>query len=66
MNVEHARRMREEIAAAVVFLTRLVKRSDRLSVEKVDEFSGKLPEILAERYRDHWYTNTPSKGQAYR
>ena len=66
VNEGQAVRMREEIAAAVVFLTRLVKRSDRLSNEKVEEFSSRLSEILAERFRDHWYTNTPSKGQAYR
>ena len=58
--------MHEEVSAAVVFLTRLVKRNEKLSGEKVEQFSSKLSEILVERFKDHWYTNTPSKGQAYR
>lgn len=58
--------MREEISAAVVFLTRLVKYQQRLSNEQVEEFSDVLTDILTEKFRDHWYENEPSKGQAYR
>jgi protein Tob/BTG len=58
--------MREEIAAAVVFITRLVKKNEKLSKEQVQKFSGKLSEILKDRFKNHWYQDKPMKGQAYR
>lgn len=58
--------MKDEIAAAVVFLTRIVKRNTKLSVEQLNKFSEQLALTLVERFRNHWYTDKPSKGQAYR
>ena len=58
--------MRDEIAAAVVFITRLVKRDPQLTKEKADEFSNTLSRVLLERFHNHWYKKQPIKGQAYR
>lgn len=58
--------MREEISAAVVFLSRLIKLSDSIPQEKLDEFSNTLSENLLVRFKDHWYADEPTKGQGYR
>ncbi|ESO83362.1 hypothetical protein LOTGIDRAFT_133562 [Lottia gigantea] len=58
--------MREEIAAAVVFVKRLVQMNDNLSNSKIDEFSSCLSTILVSRFRNHWYADKPFKGQGYR
>jgi len=58
--------MREEIAAAVVFVTRLIKQKGRVPKEKVDEFSSCLSAILVEKFKNHWYKDKPAKGQGYR
>ncbi|XP_071480189.1 uncharacterized protein [Diadema antillarum] len=58
--------MKDEIAAAVVFLTRIVRRNTNLSTEQLAKFSETLALALVERFRNHWYEDKPSKGQAYR
>lgn len=58
--------MKDEIAAAVVFLTRIVRRNTGLTSEQMNKFSEKLALTLVERFRNHWYEDRPSKGQAYR
>ncbi|KAM4701405.1 protein BTG3 isoform 2-T2 [Discoglossus pictus] len=58
--------MKNEIAAVVFFLTRLIKNSAKLRKEDIDVFSEALTRILHEKYVNHWYPDTPSKGQAYR
>lgn len=58
--------MKEEVAAAVVFLTRLVKRNKQLTKEKCEKFSDKLTDILVERFKNHWHPDKPLRGQAYR
>ncbi|XP_054760302.2 protein BTG3-like [Lytechinus pictus] len=58
--------MKDEIAAAVVFLTRIVKRNTSLTAEQLSKFSEKLALTLVEKFRNHWYEDKPSKGQAYR
>ena len=60
------RKMREEVAAAVVFITRLVKRNECLSADKIAFFSERLSGILIARFENHWYQDKPQKGQAYR
>ena len=62
----NAPKMREEIAAAVVFLTRLIMKNDKLSRDQVHEFSTNLSVILGEKFKNHWYLEDPTKGQAYR
>lgn len=58
--------MREEIAAAVVFVTRLIKQNDAISKEKLDEFSNHLSATLIDKFKNHWYADEPTKGQGYR
>ncbi|NXY83266.1 B910 protein, partial [Alcedo cyanopectus] len=58
--------MKDEIAATVFFITRLVKREDKLSKHKMEKFAAKLMTIMFEKYKNHWYLDNPSKGQAFR
>ena len=66
MALKQKKDMREEIAAAVVFMTRLIKQNDSISKEKLEEFSSILSAILVEKFKNHWYQETPTKGQGYR
>ena len=58
--------MRDEIATTVFFVTRLVKKHDKLNKQQIEDFSEKLMTILFETYRSHWHSDHPSKGQAFR
>ncbi|XP_066495817.1 protein BTG4 [Tiliqua scincoides] len=58
--------MKDEIAATVFFITRLVKKYDRLSKHQMETFASKLMTTLFEKYKNHWYLDNPSKGQAFR
>lgn len=58
--------MRREIAAAVFFLKRLLKKNNKLESEKIDLFGEKFAFILQDKFKGHWYPDSPSKGQAYR
>ncbi|XP_074160408.1 protein BTG4 isoform X2 [Sminthopsis crassicaudata] len=58
--------MKDEIATTIFFITRLVKKSDKLNKQQIEEFAAKLMSILFETYRTHWYPDIPSKGQAFR
>ncbi|NWV43354.1 B910 protein, partial [Grantiella picta] len=58
--------MKDEIAATVFFITKLVKREDKLSKQKMDKFAAKLTTVLFEKYKNHWYLDNPSRGQAFR
>ncbi|XP_030292840.1 protein BTG4 [Sparus aurata] len=58
--------MKEEIAAAVFFLARLVKRYGCLGNEGRERFAAALTSVLFESYKNHWHPNAPTKGQAYR
>ncbi|CAL8365606.1 unnamed protein product [Lota lota] len=58
--------MKEEIAAAVFFIARLVKRYGSLDGDSRERFAAALTSVLFETYKNHWEPSTPSKGQAYR
>lgn len=58
--------MRDEIAAAVVFLSRLVRQCGSIPNEKIESFSSSLSAVLVEKFKNHWYQDFPAKGQAYR
>uniref|UniRef100_A0ACB8EYB7 Uncharacterized protein n=1 Tax=Sphaerodactylus townsendi TaxID=933632 RepID=A0ACB8EYB7_9SAUR len=45
---------------------RLVKRNGQLSKHQTEKFASKLMMILFEKYKNHWYLDNPSKGQAFR
>ncbi|XP_051258065.1 protein BTG4 [Dicentrarchus labrax] len=58
--------MKEEIAAAVFFVARLVKRYGCLDNDGRERFAAALTSVLFENYKNHWHPNAPTKGQAYR
>ncbi|XP_044143493.1 protein BTG3 [Bufo gargarizans] len=58
--------MKNEISAVVFFLSRLLKNNKKLHKEEIEMFSEELGRILHDKYVDHWYPETPTKGQAYR
>ena len=58
--------MKDEIKAAVDFLMRLINRNQMLNGVQVERFSVKLSEILVNRFTNHWHTQSPCKGQAFR
>ncbi|CAB1413690.1 unnamed protein product [Pleuronectes platessa] len=58
--------MKEEIAAAVFFVARLVKRYGCLDNRGRERFATALTSALFESYKNHWHPKAPSKGQAYR
>ncbi|XP_051902886.1 maternal B9.10 protein-like [Hippocampus zosterae] len=58
--------MKEEIAAAVFFMGRVVKRYGCLDNDGRERFGAALTSALFESYKNHWHPNVPTKGQAYR
>lgn len=58
--------MKREIAAVVFFLKRLIKKAGKVEAEKVDLLVERLVIALQDKYKDHWYSESPSKGQAFR
>ncbi|XP_039280244.1 maternal B9.15 protein isoform X2 [Nilaparvata lugens] len=58
--------MREEISAAVLFLVRLIEKSENFNKEQLEDFKLRLSELLVERFENHWFPDKPFKGQGYR
>ncbi|XP_030009166.1 protein BTG4 [Sphaeramia orbicularis] len=58
--------MKEEIAAAVFFVARLVRRYGSLDNDSREHFAAALTSVLFENYKNHWHPHAPTKGQAYR
>ncbi|KAM4620783.1 protein BTG3 [Polymixia lowei] len=58
--------MKKEIAAVVFFLKRLIKKGEKLDLQKIELFVERLTVALQEKFRGHWYPDNPSKGQAFR
>ncbi|XP_063043804.1 protein BTG3-like [Engraulis encrasicolus] len=58
--------MRREIASVVFFLKRLINITGKVEPEKLDIFLERLVTALHDKFKGHWYTDCPSKGQAFR
>lgn len=58
--------MREEISAAVIFLARLLEKSENFNQRQLEEFKTCLSKFLKERFENHWFPDFPQKGQGYR
>lgn len=58
--------MRNEIAAAVLFLVQLIEKNEKFSPEQLECFRRRLVELLTERFKNHWFPEKPFKGQGYR
>ncbi|KAI1303105.1 Protein BTG3 [Halotydeus destructor] len=58
--------MKDEISAAADFLARLVGKNETLPKEKVQQFREGVNDILTDKFKDHWFPDKPTKGQAYR
>ncbi|NXH62496.1 BTG2 protein, partial [Rhabdornis inornatus] len=55
-----------EIAAAVGFVSGLLRTRGCVSEQQLQVFSGALREALTEHYRHHWFPEKPFKGSGYR
>ncbi|KAL9820878.1 protein BTG2-like [Geothlypis trichas] len=51
-----------EIAAAVSFVSGLLRTRGCVSEQQLQVFSGALREALTEHYRHHWFSEKPLKG----
>ncbi|KAM9306083.1 protein BTG3-like, partial [Pholidichthys leucotaenia] len=58
--------MRRELAAVVFFLKSLVKKREKLDSDKMELFAERLTAALLKKFKDHWYPESPTRGQAYR
>ncbi|XP_006261284.1 protein BTG2 [Alligator mississippiensis] len=55
-----------EIAAAVGFVSSLLRTRGCVSEQQLQVFSGALQEALTEHYKHHWFPEKPFKGSGYR
>lgn len=58
--------MLNEIKAAVLFIVKLIEKSEKFSPDQLDCFKRHLVEVLTERFKNHWFPDKPFKGQGYR
>ncbi|CAH0392943.1 unnamed protein product [Bemisia tabaci] len=58
--------MLDEISVAVIFLVRLIEKSANFNQEQLEGFKQRLSELLMKRFQNHWFPETPARGQAYR
>lgn len=58
--------MKREVKAGVGFIKRMAVACGKLSETKAELFAQKLQKLLCDKYENHWYPDSPSRGQAYR
>lgn len=57
--------MMNEVHCACEFLSRVLQARN-LPVQFIKPFRARLEELMVERFRDHWDTENPQRGSAYR
>uniref|UniRef100_A0A8D8PSW2 Protein BTG4 n=1 Tax=Cacopsylla melanoneura TaxID=428564 RepID=A0A8D8PSW2_9HEMI len=62
--------MQDQISAAVLFLAKLIERSNTncatFNADQLEMFKTKLAELLNDRFANHWFPEAPNRGQGYR
>lgn len=62
--------MQDQISAAVLFLAKLIERSNTtcpsFNADQLEAFKSKLSELLNDRFANHWFPEAPNRGQGYR
>lgn len=59
--------MQDQISAAVLFLAKLIERSNTsCDADQLEAFKTKLAELLNDRFANHWFPEAPNRGQGYR
>ncbi|XP_003966121.2 maternal B9.15 protein [Takifugu rubripes] len=58
--------MKREVKAGVGFIKRMAVACGKVDESKAELFAQMLQKLLCDKYENHWYPNSPSKGQAYR
>ncbi|XP_071536311.1 protein BTG3-like [Panulirus ornatus] len=58
--------MKEEISAAVLFISKLVNGNATVTENMMTKFEQRLRELLEERFSNHWHPERPWQGQGYR
>ena len=64
--MEHSTNMTEEVYTAALFITSILKQSNKISEKALAKFFNQLREDLEYRYQNHWYPEEPEKGSGYR
>lgn len=58
--------MKREVKAGVGFIKRMAVACGQVHESKAELFAQALQKLLCDKYENHWYPDSPSKGQAYR
>lgn len=58
--------MKFELQSACNFLVHRIRLTDLILEDKLDELQNALVNVLARRYKDHWFPEKPFKGSGYR
>lgn len=58
--------MKNEVSTACRFLFLMLRRNNRISEPRLQQFTSKMEELLCERYKTHWHPQNPLLGSGFR